>query len=140
MIFDILEQKLIDAGVAEAGKSLFRGYMPSDVTVGVMLRTPLDGIKIDPFIEGWHKTELQVIVRHTDPVEGLKLANRVSQVLYTHKLEKYPANEERGPAHINAFYPETLPVQYPRLEGNAIEFSQYFKAAFGFQPNWRPET
>jgi hypothetical protein len=137
MIYDILEKKLIDSGLVIPGTSLFRHSMPADAMIGVMIRTPLTGILIDPFIEGWHKTELQVITRHVDPVEGDKMANQVSKILLVEAPETYPATDERGAAHLNVFYPLTLPIQYPRLEGNGLEFSQHFRAAFGFVPGWR---
>jgi hypothetical protein len=138
VIYDILEKKLADSGLVTPGQSLFRGFMPGDCQIGVMIRAPLSGIEIDPFIEGWHKTHLQVITRHTDPVEGDKMANEVSRILFVEKPEFYEASAERGPAHINLFYPISLPIQYPRLEGNSLEFSQHFQAAFGFKPAWRP--
>lgn len=137
MIYDILEKKLIDAGLAVPGKSLFRNTMPHDVTIGVMIRVPLTGVTIDPHIEGWHKTQMQVICRHIDPVDGAKFSADVCKALIVESPEVYEANEERGQAHLSLFYPATLPIQYPRLEGNGLEFSQHFNAAFGFKPNWR---
>lgn len=136
MIYDILEKKLADAGLVP-GVSLFRNDMPGECTEGVMIKAPLTGIDIDPHIEGWHKTRLQVITRHTDPVAGDLLANKVCKVLLVEKTESYEASEERGRAHITLFYPEGLPIRFPRLEGNAIEWSQHFHAAFGFEPSWR---
>lgn len=137
MIFDILEQKLTDSGLVVPGTSLFRGDMPGECEIGVMLRIPLDGVTIDPFMEGWHKTSLQVITRHVDPVAGEKLANDVCRVLLVESPEHYPGNSERGPAHINIFYPQTLPIRFPRLEGNGLEWSQHFTAAFGIIPAWK---
>ena len=137
MIYDILEKKLADSGLVVPGVSLFRNYQPAEANIGVLIRTPLTGIAIDPFIEGWHKTDLQIITRHTDPVEGMKMANEVCKILLVDKRESYEASEERGPAHVDVFYPTTLPIQYPRLEGNGLEFSQHFMARFGFQPSWR---
>lgn len=137
MIYDILEKKLADSGLVVPGTSLFRSTMPHDVSIGVMIRTPLTGITIDPHIEGWHKTQMQVICRHTDPVEGAKFAQQVTKILLVDKPEFYEASDERGPAHINVFYPVTLPIQFPRLEGNGLEFSQHFQAVFGFKPDWR---
>jgi hypothetical protein len=138
MIYDILEKKLADSGLVVPGTTLFRSTMPHDVSIGVMIRTPLTGIAIDPHIEGWHKTQMQVITRHVDPVEGATLADNVARVLLVEKPESYEANAERGAAHINVFYPVTLPIQFPRLEGNGLEFSQHFQAVFGFKQNWRP--
>jgi len=137
MIYDILEKKIADAGLAVPGQGLFRSFMPAEVTIGVMTRAPLTGIPIDPFITGWHRVRMQIITRHTDPVEGNKLASDVCKALIVEQLEIYPATTERGPAHITLFYPESLPVQFPRLEGNGLEFSQHFTAAFGFKPDWK---
>jgi hypothetical protein len=137
VIFDILTDKLVTAGLVVAGQSLFYETMPADCQVGVMFRTPLTGIAVDPFIEGWHKVDLQVITRHTDPVEGEALANLVCKTLLVEGPEYYDATAERGPIHINVFYPQTYPIRFPRLEGNGLEFSQHFKAAFGIVPPWK---
>lgn len=137
MIFDILGKKLTDAGLVVAGESLFYNDMPGEVAVGVMLRSPLQGIPIDPFIVGWHKADLQVITRHTDPVEGEKLANNVTKVLLVEGPEYHEATVDRGPVHINVFWPKTYPIRFPRLEGNGLEWSQHFRAAFGIVPPWK---
>lgn len=137
MIFDILGKKLVTAGLVIAGESLFYNDMPGECARGVMLRSPLQGIAVDPFIEGWHKAELQIITRHTDPVEGEALANEVCKALIVEGPEYYEATAERGPVHINVFYPQTYPIRFPRLEGNGLEFSQHFKAAFGIVPPWK---
>lgn len=137
MIYDILEQKIITAGLAVAGESLFRDFMPAECSQGVLIRSPLTGVPIDPHIEGWHKVNMQVIIRHPDPVAGVTLANDVIRCLVVEKPETYPASPERGPAHISMFYPRQLPIQFPLLEGNAIEWSINFFAAFGFKPSWK---
>jgi hypothetical protein len=131
MIYDILEAKLTAAGFTP-GQTLWRNYMGAEVTVGVMIRAPLGGIEIDPHIPGWHQTRLQVITRHHDPVDGMNMAVAVSKILRVDAPETHPASAERGEAHITLFSPRTLPVQFPRLEGNGYEFSQQFDAAFGF--------
>ncbi|MGV1754832.1 minor capsid protein [Agrobacterium sp. CG674] len=137
MIFDILGKKLAAAGLVTTGESLFFNDMPGECVVGVMMRTPLQGIDIDPFIEGWHKTPLQIITRHTDPVDGEALANAVCKALIVESPERYEATDERGPAHINVFYPQTYPIRFPRLEGNGLEWSQHFTTAFGIVPAWK---
>lgn len=137
MIFDILGKKLVAADLVVPGESLFYNDMPGEVSVGVMLRSPLQGIAIDPFIEGWHKTPLQIITRHTDPVEGEKLAHAVCKALLVEAPEFHDANEDRGPVHINVFYPQTYPIRFPRLEGNGLEWSQHFRTAYGIVPPWK---
>lgn len=137
MIYDILESKIVSAGLAVSGESLFFEDMPGECIKGVMIRTPLQGISIDPFIEGWHRSELQIITRHTDPVIGNKLAMDVCKALIVEAPEKHEAVETRGPAHLNLFYPKTLPIRFPRLEGNGLEWSQHFIVAFGIVPAWK---
>lgn len=135
MIFQVLEKKIAAAGLAVEGESLFRNAMGSEVNVGVLIRPPLTGISIDPFIEGWFKTDIQIIVRHTDPVEGMKLANQISKLLLVEVPEVTTLSE--GRVSISMFYPKTLPVQFPRLAGNGYEFSQHFFTAFSVAPTWR---
>jgi len=136
MIHDIIEKKIADAGLAVIGESLFRNFMPAEVNVGVMTRDPLQGVNVDPFIFGWYKPDLQLIVRHTDPVIGRQLCDKVIKALLVTSLEQHPATEEHGPAHINLFYPRQEPIQFPRLEGNGIEWSLNFRTAFGVVPGW----
>lgn len=131
MIYDILEEKLTSAGFTP-GENLFRNFMPADVEVGVMTRSPLTGININPTIPGWYRTKIQIITRHRDVVAGLDMATKVAKVLNVEFIETHPATAERGEAHISLFYPDTLPIQFPQLDGNGYEISQHFTTAFGF--------
>jgi hypothetical protein len=133
MIWDIIRKKLDDAGLAQSGVDMFEETMPGEVVRGVMLRSPLTGIVIDPYIPGFHKPSMQVIIRHTDPVVGRKLALDIVDALTVKAIEDYPATAERLAVRLSVFYPKTLPIQYPRLEGNAIEWSINFTTAFGFR-------
>lgn len=134
MIYDILEAKLVTAGfvIGATENGLFRSQMPASVTSGVMLRSPLAGIAIDPHIPGFYITRMQVISRHKDPVFVQDMAALAAETLFVETLERYEATLEHGPAHISQFYPETLPIIYPRLDSNLYEASQHFNAAFGF--------
>jgi hypothetical protein len=131
MIYDILEDKLTNAGFTP-GESLFRHYMPAETEIGALLRVPLSGVPIDPYIAGWHRVQFQLIIRHLDPVDGMQMALAAAQALKITGPEQYPASDERGAAHLSLFQPATLPIQFPRLDGNGYEFSQHFNAAFGF--------
>ena len=137
MINDILEKKLIDAGLAEAGHTLFRNSMPAEIRVGIMSRNPLAGIMVDPNIEGWYKPNVQIIIRHTNPVLGLELCDDVTRCLLVESLEHHEPTDEHGACHITLFYPRQLPIQFPRLESNCIEWSLNFTTAFGLEPSWR---
>lgn len=131
MIYDIFEAKIATLGLVP-GVQLFRNTLPAHVEIGVMVRASLSGIVFDPSLPGWHKTELQIVTRHVDPVEGNALALAISDVLTVESTELHPASAERGPARIASCHPKTLPIQFPRLEGNGLEFSQGFFTAFSF--------
>lgn len=130
MIIDVLIEKLTKSGLVVPGESLFREMMPAEVSVGVMIRSPLTGIKIDPYIADWYKAKMQVITRHTDPLKGQALANDICAALTVQQPELYEATEGRNAVKVIRFYPETLPIQFPRLKGNGIEFSQQFQTVF----------
>lgn len=137
MIFEILENKLVDAGLGVKGVSLFRNFMPADCQIGVLFRTPLTGVDIDPYIEGWHKDRMQAIVRHVDPVLGEDMAHEVIKTLLVNTPEIYPETPEYPETHISLFFPMAEPIQFPLLEGNCIEWSLNFKMAYGHKPRWK---
>ncbi|MER9176315.1 minor capsid protein [Mesorhizobium sp. M0955] len=130
MIWDIIRTKIEDAGLAVSGADMFEETMPADIKIGIMLRSPLSGIVVDPHIPGFHKPSMQVIVRHTDPVIGRRMALDLVDVLTVVGIEDYDATSARGAIRLSVFYPKTLPIQYPRLDGSCIEWSINFTTAF----------
>jgi len=134
MIFDILESKLIAAGFT-AGTDLFRGTIPADTSIGVMMRSSLTGFRVDPEIPHYYKGEIQVITRHVSPGEGSAMADRVMRKLTMQAgSESYPATGDRGAVMIKRFVPQSLPIEYPRLTGNGFELSQTWDVVFTMQP------
>ena len=134
MIYDILERKLERSFLLVPGESLFRNYMPPEITIGAMVKVPLQGISTDPHIENYYRGQMQVITRHTDPVAGDLLANQIGRALLVRAAEQHPPSMERGEAEIKFFFPATLPIRFPRLEGNGYEWSQTFSTHFAFEP------
>lgn len=132
MIYDILEQKLTADGFVE-GETLFRNHMPAECVVGVMSRAPISGIPINPNIPNYYKGRMQIIIRHKDPIAGHQMAGRVQKLLTVEAREHYPASEERGETHLDLFRPETIPIFFPRLDGNGFEWSQHFETVFGMK-------
>lgn len=130
MIMDILGDKLVAANLGTKAKSIFNHQMPAEVNVGVFFRYPLTGVTIDPYIPGWYKARVQVIVRHNSVTEGEKFSYRVNEVLQVEGEEIYVDAEAKTTTRLMRFFPETLPVRYPRLEGNQIEWSTHFDAVF----------
>lgn len=136
MIWDILEQKLIDTQLvvpAVSGTTLFRHTMPGTATKGVMFKNPLSGIPVDPYLPGFYKPNLQAIVRHIDPEAGDELSQQVIDALQVDEPEDFPETAKRGRVRIHVFYPNILPIQFPRLEGNGFEWSLNFTTAFSIQ-------
>lgn len=134
MIYDILEEKLKRSFLLVPGETLFRNYMPPEVTIGAMTKVPLEGISVDDCIDNYYRGEMQVITRHLNPVDGDKLANDIARVLRVKSSEFHDPSEERGRAEIKIFHPRTLPIRFPRLEGNGFEWSQTFFTIFSFDP------
>lgn len=130
MIWDIIEQKLVNGGYGQVAVNIFREHMPGDVKIGFMLKSPLSGIPVDPYLPGFHKTPLQVIVRHTDPAVGEVVANNVMKLLSTEAAKSYPATSERGALILHRLMPDRLPIRFPRLEGNGFEWSLNFRAVY----------
>lgn len=133
MIYDILEEKLQRSFLLVPGESLFRNYMPPEVTIGAMTKVPLQGIELDDCIENYYRGDMQVITRHINPVDGEKLANDIARVLRVNAPEFHDPSIERGRAEIKLFRPRTLPIRFPRLEGNGFEWSQTFQTIFAFE-------
>lgn len=136
MIYDVLETKLVAAAITDlTAGNIFREHLPAAIPIGVMIRSPLTGIAVDPHIPGWYKPRLQVIVRHKTPEAGQKMANDVIAALKVEKSQKYQS-PELGEVRIATFIPEHLPIQFPRSDGNGFEWSINFKTAFAFKPSW----
>lgn len=134
MIWDIIAMKIVDAGLAEEGKSLFRGTMPADTPVAIGLFEPLDGIHVDPHLPHYYKPNLKVIVRHNRIGPGRKLAQQVMELLTIATEEIYEATEERGDVRLKIFYPRALPIQFPSAVSNYTEWSINFQTAFTMKP------
>ncbi|WP_062120534.1 minor capsid protein [Aureimonas sp. AU40] len=130
MIFDILRDKLVAAELGIPGKTLFLNAMPGDVAIGIMLKSPIQGIRIDHELPGYYDPSLQVIVRHGDPVKGAALADQVQRCLTVDKRERHDATAERGAVQINQFLPAHTPIQFPRMNGGGIEWSLNFRTSF----------
>ena len=130
MIWDILVRKLEEAGLGVAGADIFINSMPAETEVGIMIKPPLVGIRVNHYIPGYYTPVVQLIVRHTDPVIGEKMANDVVSALRILN-ESFDATSERGAVNIKMFLPRELPIRFPNLQGGGYEFSLNFITAFG---------
>lgn len=112
-----LIERLQAAGVGTSGTSLFLNMMPTECELGVLLKPPLTGTKIDYELPGFFKTSLQVVARSHDYSTGLALCKQaVAALLIT-------TDTVVGPMTIRFLRPKHQPVAFPLSEGNFIEFN-----------------
>lgn len=135
MIWDILVKKIEDAGLGQQGQSLFVGTIPDSVTSAIMIKPPLSGVRVDPNLPDYFKPSIQLIVRDGDVSAGDAKAQALLDCLTISGEESYPATAERGGVQLKLFFPDTLPIRYPRLDGNSYEWSLNFNTAFVLHRN-----
>lgn len=104
-------------------KSIYLYQMPSVVPSGVLIKGPELGTPIDHELIGFHRTDFQVIVRHSDYQKGSSLAGKVSAALNLMEARL-------GNMHFLYVRPRHLPIVYPVSEGGLSEFSVNFDACY----------
>lgn len=116
---------LIDnAGLGQSGKTLFKHQMPAECERGILLRFPLEGVKYDMELPGYHDFDLEVIVRAKEISDGEMFAEQVVDVLKTNRRRTFNNLATGLPELlVNFMAPRTLPIGFPRLEGNGREWS-----------------
>ncbi|MCP1540060.1 minor capsid protein [Methylorubrum extorquens] len=129
MRLDLLADFLELRGIGTPGIDIFEDQMPADCRTGVLLKLPLQGIDIDHELPGYFRGKVQAIVRAQKAEDGDRLAKRVMDALtlYRHGLVD---KEGREVLFINHMRPKTLPIIYPRSEGNGKEWSINMDASY----------
>lgn len=119
-----LVNRLVAQSVGVVGKSLFLSMMPTECQLGVLLRPPLTGTKIDYELPGYYKTTIQIISRSHDYLEGLELMNKAVSALTIH------TDTQLDGMLVRYLRPRHKPVSFPVSEGNFIEFSVSMEICF----------
>lgn len=131
MRIEFLVQKLADQGLGVIGESLFAHEMPADCKKGVMLKMPIAGIDYDPTMPGFFNDRFQIIVRHSQHVEGQALADAVMKaIVHKQSVDYFDQPGNVFAMRINHLLPAALPIRYPRSDGNGIEWSLNFRISF----------
>lgn len=127
MIGEIFTRLLEASGVGTQGTDIFLYDLPNGVTQGVLVKLPLEGIRVDPYIPCMYEANIQVIVRANTQAAGDILSNQVIMALAneTSQVIRDVANT-KDIAQIHYVRLDKLPIRYPRLEGNEIEWSVNF--------------
>lgn len=120
--------RLSDAGVGVQGESLFAYMMPAEASSAVMVRTDLNGAKINHQLPGYFKTRVQVIARDT----SYQAADaRMSAALTALTLEEGAVLEDATTRMtFNFCRPVSLPAAFPLSTGNLIEFNVFMEVCF----------
>jgi len=118
-VASILEQE----GFGTPGVDIFIFFMPDDVEQGILLVDTIVGTRIDHELPGYRNGKFQLIVRHQDYEEGMKLALDASEALTI--LET-----EYDDVIIKYLRPRTDPVAFPPSEGDNLEFAAVFDSAY----------
>jgi len=129
MKLEILAQVLVDAGLGTIGTDIFVHRLGADCKQGIMLREPLAGIPVDQNLPDYYKHDIQMIVRASDQAAGDTLAtNAMKALTFYNRI----FNDINGALvmKVNHIYPKYLPVTYPRLDGQGIEWSVDINTAY----------
>lgn len=122
MKIETIAQVLQTAGIGTIGTDLFYHTMP-DVEEGVLLRLPLNGVRVDPELPLFFRTKLQVILRTLTFAEIDARAQEIIDTLVMQRRQ-FPG------LWINYIRLYTLPITFPRSEGNTLETSINFDCCY----------
>jgi hypothetical protein len=118
-----LVNRIEAARLAVKEKSLFLQMFPVGVQEAVLLRTPLQGTRINHELPGFYHADFTVIVRCVDYDAGEVLMKRIMDLLTFG--EKTIARQT-----FRYCRPQHLPVAFPLSDGNLIEYSVGFEACY----------
>lgn len=127
MRIEFLSDRLEALGLGKVGKSIFEHEMPAECRTGVLLKLPLQGIPIDHELPGYFRGSVQAIVRAQQDETGRTLADKVMAAL-TITGETFTSDGVE--MRVNFLRPKTLPVTYPRSDGNGKEWSINLDASY----------
>lgn len=122
-MLEALAQLLQDTGLGVQGENIFVHMMPSSVSQGILLLSPLSGVPIDHELPGYRKTSFQAIVRHTSHASGKALAEQMSNALSL-------VNTTLSGYDVKFILPRHEPVVFPVSEGDFLEISVNFEAVY----------
>lgn len=117
---DLLEQKTI----GKKAETIFLNMMPAECKLGILLRSPLTGTRIDHELPGYYKTKFQVIVRTPDYVKGEELIKKTVEALTIKN------DTQVGGMLVRYMRPCHKPVPYPLSGGGFIEFNVSMETVF----------
>lgn len=125
MKLEPIAEYLHSLGIATPGKDLFAYSAPSSApNNSVLLVSPLTGTDIDYELPCFRRTKFQVIVRGSDHVEGVKLAEKIMDALTLENSSVMPE------ISIKYMRPRHEPVVFPSSEGDLLEVSVNYDTVY----------
>lgn len=116
--------RLEEQGVATVGQTVFINFMPSEVSLGILLRDYFGGTRVIPELPGYYKASYMMVVRCVDMDAGLEL---MSQAVLALTLT---VGEELSGHTFKYMRPRNLPFTYAPSPGQNIEIAVNMDCCF----------
>lgn len=129
MKIELLTKWLEDGGLGTRGVDIYAHRMDADCKKGIVLRLPLEGVKHDWNLPGYHKADIQAIVRAAKQTEGDALSEQVTARMTMYNKDFFDESDNLVMI-VKQMLPRNLPIVYPRSDGQGIEWSIDFATAW----------
>jgi len=128
---DLIAKLLQDNGAGKIGSTIFLHFMPVECKKGVLIKEPLAGMQTNNELPGFYKTRFQIIVRAPTQTEGDALVKIIQKaILMKQERSFYEPGSNAFAMKVLHCLPDSLPIRFPRLEGNEIEWSLNYQISF----------
>ena len=141
MNLDVIAKILVDAGVGQLGQTagnnatpIFKNRMPATCTNGMVIRTPLEGIRVDNYLPGYFRTKFQIIVRSGVQAQGDAISKAVMAALKNERRMTYTDQNDAFLMQINYLVVDQLPIVYTRDDSGLNEWSLNFRISYCMDP------
>lgn len=122
-----IAKRIVDLGIAPTN-IIFADEMQAQVTTGILIRSPLTGIPIDPELPNYFRGSIQVIVRSPKHELGETMSKALLDGLTIYNAPLLDENFKG--MRIKRMVPKTLPIVYRRSDGNGKEWSINFDVVY----------
>lgn len=129
MKLELIAKVIEDANLGVIGQTIFVNSMPAEVQKGVVLKNPLAGIDISPYLPGYYRGRLQAIVRAPTHEDGDNLAELVGRSLKMFNRE-FRDTDGSLLLKVNHIFPAQLPIVYPHTPSRSIEWSLNYVTSY----------
>lgn len=112
-----------DVNVDLKDSQIFVYLMPQEIEVGAVFLGRIYGTPVDPELPGFRDTTFQVVVRHTNVLEGEEIMNQVINSLTM-------VETQLTGLYVKEIRPLHDPVVFPVSKGDHLEINTTFKAVY----------